>query len=141
MSGSPSTWFPTYSRPAPSSTWPATSPPAPKLARLASTIDRQSHADLQQLQGWLESRGLAAYDPQQDPDRGKETDLSRLSRVHGAGFDRAFLKVMTARHRTALGMATTEARDGTIPEVRALAQHMTTELQTQLQQMAALLPA
>ena len=77
----------------------------PKLARLAGTISRQSQADLQQLQGWLEGRGLAAYDPQQDPNRRKETDLSRLSRTDGAGFDRAFLKVMTARHRTALRMA------------------------------------
>ena len=47
-------------------------------------LTRQSHADLQQLQGWLEGRGLAAYDPQQDPDHPKETDLSRLSRTHGA---------------------------------------------------------
>jgi uncharacterized protein (DUF305 family) len=62
----------------------------PKLARLAGTINRQSQADLQQLQGWLEGRGLAAYDPQQDPNYRKATDLSRLSRTHGAGFDRAF---------------------------------------------------
>jgi uncharacterized protein (DUF305 family) len=113
----------------------------PKLARLASTIDRQSHADLQQLQGWLEGRGLAPYDPQQDPNRRKETDLSRLSRVHGAGFDRAFLKVMTARHRTGLRMAAAEARDGAIPELRALARRMMTDLQTQIEQMTALLRA
>ena len=57
----------------------------PKLARLAGTIDRQGHADLQQLQGWLEGRGLAPYDPQQDPNHRKETDLSRLSRGPRAG--------------------------------------------------------
>jgi len=39
----------------------------PKLARLAGTINRQSRADLQQLQGWLEGRGLAAYDPPARP--------------------------------------------------------------------------
>jgi putative membrane protein len=113
----------------------------PRLARLAGTIDRQSQADLQRLQGWLEGRGLAAYDPQQDPDHRKEADLSRLSKVHGAGFDRAFLKVMLARHRTALRMAAAEVRDGTIPELRALARRMMTELQAQLEQMAALLRA
>jgi uncharacterized protein (DUF305 family) len=112
-----------------------------KLARLAGAISQQGHADLEQLQGWLEGRGLAAYDPQQDPNRPKETDLSRLSRVQGAGFDRAFLKVMTARHRTALRMATAEVRDGAIPELRALARQMTSELQAQLQQMTALLAA
>ena len=113
----------------------------PKLARLAATINRQSQADLQQLQGWLEGRGLAPYDPQQDPNRPKTTDLSRLSKAQGAGFDRAFLKVMLARHRTALRMAVGEARDGAIPELRARAQRMTTELQTQIEQMTASLRA
>ena len=113
----------------------------PKLARLAGTINRQSRADLQQLQGWLEGRGLAAYDPQQDPNRRKETDLSRLSKVHGAGFDRVFLKVMLARHKTGLRLAAVEARDGAIPELRALARRMITDLQTQVEQMTALLGA
>jgi uncharacterized protein (DUF305 family) len=107
----------------------------PKLARLADTVHRQSQAHLQQLQEWLASRGLAPYDPQQDPNRRKESDLARLSRVHDTGFDRAFLKVMTARHRVALRMAGFEARDGGVPEVRALAQRMAAELQAQLQQM------
>ena len=62
----------------------------PKLARLAATIGRQGQADLEQLQGWLADRGLSPYDPQLDPDRSRETDLSRLSRVHGARFDVAF---------------------------------------------------
>jgi uncharacterized protein (DUF305 family) len=107
----------------------------PKLARLADTIDRLNQAHLQQLGGWLADRGLAPYDPQQDPNHRKETDLSRLSQVHKAGFDLAFLKVMTARHRTALGMATAETRDGGVPEVRELARQMAAELQSQLQQM------
>ena len=113
----------------------------PELARLADAINRQSQAHLQQLQGWLASRGLAPYDPQQDPDRSKETDLARLSRAQGTGFDLAFLKVMTARHRTGLRMATTEARDGAVPEVRALAREMVAQLQAQLQQMTAWLRA
>jgi uncharacterized protein (DUF305 family) len=57
----------------------------PKLARLAGTINRQSRADLQQLQGWLAGWGLAAFDPQRDANRRKETDLSRLSRARGPG--------------------------------------------------------
>jgi uncharacterized protein (DUF305 family) len=110
----------------------------PKLGRLADMISQQSHAHLQQLQGWLASRGLAPYDPQQDPNRRKETDLARLSRVHGAGFDRAFLKVMTARQRTGLRMAAAEARDGGLPEVRELAREMVAELQAQIRQMTEL---
>jgi uncharacterized protein (DUF305 family) len=109
----------------------------PELARLADTIDQQGQAHLDQLQGWLANRGLAAYDPQQDPDHSKETDLARLSRVHGAGFHLAFLEVMTARHRAALRMAAAEARDGGVPEVRALARQMVAELQGQVEQMTA----
>jgi uncharacterized protein (DUF305 family) len=113
----------------------------PKLARLAGTINRQSHVHVQQLQGWLDGRGLAPYDPQQDPDYRKETDLSRLSRVQGAGFDRAFLKVMLARHRAALRLAAAEARDGAIPELRSLARQMTADLLAEIEQMTALLRA
>jgi uncharacterized protein (DUF305 family) len=109
----------------------------PELARLATTIDRQGQAHLAQLQEWLASRGLAPYDPQQDPDRSRETDLSRLSRVHGASFDLALLKVMAARHRKALRMAGFEERDGGVPEVRALARQMAAQLEAQLRQMTA----
>jgi uncharacterized protein (DUF305 family) len=108
----------------------------PELAGLAGTIGQQTQAHLQQTQGWLANRGLAAHDPQQDPNRPKETDLARLSRVRGAGFDLAFLKVMTARHRTGLAMAATQARHGGVPEVRDLARRIAAELQAQLQQMA-----
>jgi uncharacterized protein (DUF305 family) len=57
--------------------------------------------------------------------------------VQGASFDRAFLTVMIARHRKALRMAGFEARDGGVPEVRALARQMIVELETQLRQMTA----
>ena len=46
-----------------------------KLERLAATVDRQGQAHLQQLQEWLANRGLASYDPQQDPLRSKGSDL------------------------------------------------------------------
>jgi uncharacterized protein (DUF305 family) len=39
----------------------------PKLARLADTINQQVQAHLAQVQAWLANRGLAPYDPQQQP--------------------------------------------------------------------------
>jgi uncharacterized protein (DUF305 family) len=48
---------------------------------------------------------------------------------------------MLARHKTGLRLAAVEARDGAIPELRTLAQQMTTELQAQLEQLTALLGA
>jgi uncharacterized protein (DUF305 family) len=109
----------------------------PKVDRLADTLDQQGQAHLQQLEAWLASRGLAPYDPQQDPNRRKESDLERLSRVQGTRFDLAFLEVMTARHRAGIRMAAAEARDGGVPEVRELARQMVVELQAQVEQMTA----
>jgi uncharacterized protein (DUF305 family) len=107
----------------------------PKLARLADTMNQQGQAHLQQLQGWLDRRGLAPYDPQQDPNRRKESDLARLSEVRGAGFDLAFLEVMLARHRAGRRLAATEFRKGGVPEVRQLAAQLLAEQQAQVNQM------
>jgi uncharacterized protein (DUF305 family) len=109
----------------------------PELARLADTIDRQGQAHLARLQGWLANRGLAPYDPQQDPNHRKETDLARLARVHGTKFDLAFLKVMTARHRAGSKLAATAAREGSVPEVRELAQQLQAEQQDQIDKMTS----
>ncbi len=109
----------------------------PKLVRLATAMDRQGQAHLAQLQDWLASRGLAPYDPQQDPNRRKETDLQRLARFRGARFDLAFLKVMTARHRAASKLAATEARQGTVPELRELAKQLLAEQQAQITKMTS----
>jgi predicted outer membrane protein len=87
----------------------------PKLARLANTINQQEQAHLAQLQDWLANRGLAPYDPQQQPSSRKETHLQRLSRVSEAKFDLAFLTVMTARHRAGNKLAAAELRDGSVP--------------------------
>jgi uncharacterized protein (DUF305 family) len=109
----------------------------PELARLATTMDRQGQAHLAQLQEWLASRGLAPYDPQQDPNRRKETDLARLAQTGKTKFDSAFLEVMTTRHRAGIRMAAAEVRSGGVPEVRELARQMQAELQTEVEQMTA----
>jgi uncharacterized protein (DUF305 family) len=109
----------------------------PELARLADTIDRQGQANLAQLQGWLASRGLAPYDPQQDPNRRKETDLARLARVRGPRFDLAFLEVMAARHRAGSKLAATEAQQGSVPELRQLAQQLLAQQRDQIGKMAS----
>jgi uncharacterized protein (DUF305 family) len=109
----------------------------PKLARLADTITQQGQAHLAQLQDWLANRGLAPYDPQQQPSSRKESDLQRLSRVGRTGFDLAFLKVMTARHRAGSKLAATELRAGSLPEVRQLAQQLLAKQQAQIATMTA----
>jgi uncharacterized protein (DUF305 family) len=47
----------------------------PELARLSNAIGREGQVHLAQLQEWLASRGLAPYDPQQDPNRQRNPTL------------------------------------------------------------------
>jgi uncharacterized protein (DUF305 family) len=110
----------------------------PELARLADTIGQQGQTHLQQLQGWLDRRGLAPHGhSHQGIDNRRRNDLERLSRVPGTTFDLAFLKMMTARQRTGSKLAATEARDGSLSEVRQLARQMMAERRAQVRQMDA----
>jgi uncharacterized protein (DUF305 family) len=108
----------------------------PALARLADTINQHGQANIQQLQAWLSRQGLAPHGhSHQRVDTRQETDLERLARLHGAAFDLAFLKVMTARHRAGINLAMAEASHGALPEVRQLARQMLAEQQAQVRQM------
>jgi uncharacterized protein (DUF305 family) len=109
----------------------------PKLARLVRVMQQQQEASLQQVQEWLTTRGLAGYDPQQQSSRRKESDLVRLSRVRGAKFDLALLKVLTARYRAGSRLAATEINKGTVPEVRQLAKQMLDQQRGQITTMTA----
>ena len=89
---------------------------------LADSINQRGQANIQQLQAWLLRRGLAPHGHgHQRVDNRQETDLERLSRLHGTAFDLAFLKVTTARTRAGIKLATVEASHGALPEVRQLA--------------------
>jgi uncharacterized protein (DUF305 family) len=91
----------------------------PALARLAGAINQRGQANIQQLQAWLFRRGLAPHGhSHQRADNRQETDLERLSRLRGTAFDLAFLEVMTARTRAGINLATVEASQGALPEVR-----------------------
>jgi uncharacterized protein (DUF305 family) len=108
----------------------------PALVRLADTITRRCQADIDQLQAWLSVQGLAAHGhSHQRVDSRIQTDLERLSRLDGTGFDVAFLEVMTARDRAGVMMAATEVRRGGRPEVRQLARRMLDELRAEIRQM------
>lgn len=110
----------------------------PVLARLAGTIDRRGQADIQRLQGWLSARGLAPHGhSHQGVDNRRATDLERLSRLRGTALDLAFLEVMAARDHAGARLATIEATQGTLPEVRQLARQMLIERRQRAHQMHA----
>jgi uncharacterized protein (DUF305 family) len=110
----------------------------PEVARLADAIGRQGHAHLQQLQAWLDQRGLAPHaHSHQAVDNPPRSDLERLSQVPRARFDLAFLTVMAARHRAGSTLAAAELRGGSVPEVRRLARPRLAEQRAQARRMAA----
>ena len=108
----------------------------PTLARLADKVNRTSQADTQQLEGWLDQRGLSPHIHSHQPiDTRRQTDLERLSQLRGSALDLAFVQVMTARSRAGSELATTEAHNGSLPEVRHLAQQLLAEQQAQIATM------
>jgi uncharacterized protein (DUF305 family) len=108
----------------------------PELERLTHEINQRGQAHITQLQEWLDRRGLPPYDPQQANNR-KQADLTRLTQARGTAFDLAFLKVMTARHWAGIKLAATEARTGSLPEIRQVAQRLLIEQQGQVAKMTA----
>jgi uncharacterized protein (DUF305 family) len=107
----------------------------PNLARLADKVNRTSQADIQQLQGWLDQRGLSPHiHSHQRIDTRRQTDLERLSQLRGSALDLAFVQVMTARARAGINLTATETSDGSLPEVRQLAHQMLAEQQAQSRQ-------
>jgi uncharacterized protein (DUF305 family) len=108
----------------------------PALARLADKVSRTSQADIQQLQGWLDQRGLSPHiHSHQRIDTRRQTDLERLSRLRGSALDLAFVQVMTAPARAGINLTATETSGGSLPEVRQLAHQMLAEQQAQSRQL------
>jgi uncharacterized protein (DUF305 family) len=110
----------------------------PRLVRLADTVTRQTQAGIDQLQGWLDQRGLSAHGhSHQQVDTRRQTDLERLTRRRGRALDQAFAQVMTTRARTGSRLAANEARAGGQPEVRQFARQLQIAQHHQLQQLTS----
>jgi uncharacterized protein (DUF305 family) len=110
----------------------------PELVQLADTVTRRSQADIAQLLGWLDQRGMSPHGhSHQRVDYRRQTDLERLAGLRGSALDLAFVQVMTARSRGASKLAATEAHDGSLSEVRQLALQLLVEHQTQIAKMTA----
>jgi uncharacterized protein (DUF305 family) len=107
-----------------------------RLRRLADAVNRRSQADLDQLQRWLDQRGLSPHGHSHQPvDSRRKTDLERLATLRGPALDLTFVQVMTARARTGSRLAAAETRDGSLPEVRQLARQLLAQQQAQARQL------
>jgi len=70
----------------------------------------------------------------QMPGMMSEADMRQLGLSKDEDFDFAFLDMMTAHHQGAIEMATTELRDGSLPEVKQLAQQIIDAQQAEIDQ-------
>ena len=70
----------------------------------------------------------------QMPGMMSETDMSQLMGTRHHDFDLMFLDMMTDHHQGAIEMATTELRDGSLPEVKRLAQQIIDAQQAEIDQ-------
>ncbi len=115
----------------------------PELVKLAGDITTTQGQEIDHMRGWLRSWGkpeaMAGMDHDQMAmpgmmDRGEMDELEGLK---GARFDLAFIDMMTRHHQGAIEMANTELRDGSLSEVKQLAQQIITAQQREVRQLAA----
>jgi uncharacterized protein (DUF305 family) len=102
----------------------------PQLRTLADRIAATQGHEVTRLQGWLQDWGKPAtpeskgHGGMQMPGMMSETDLRQLRLTRSTDFDLLFLDMMAAHHQGAIDMATTELRDGALPEAKRLAQQI-----------------
>jgi uncharacterized protein (DUF305 family) len=70
----------------------------------------------------------------QMPGMMSEADMRQLRLSNHEDFDLLFLDMMTAHHQGAIDMATTDLRDGALPEVKRLAQQIIDAQQGEIDQ-------
>jgi uncharacterized protein (DUF305 family) len=115
----------------------------PELVKLAGTITTTQGEEIARMQGWLRAWGkpeaMAGMDHDQTMMLGMmgQGEMDQLMGLKGARFDLAFVDMMTRHHRGAIQMATTELKDGSLPEAKQLAQQIISAQQREVSQLAA----
>ena len=95
------------------------------------------------MRGWLrswgkpEARAGMDHDQMAMPGMMDRGEMDELEGLKGARFDLAFIDMMTRHHQGAIEMANTELRDGSLSEVKQLAQQIITTQQREVRQLAA----
>jgi uncharacterized protein (DUF305 family) len=115
----------------------------PELRKLADTIESSQSKEITQMQGWLRTWGKPAtpsgghggHGETQMPGMMSETDMRRLMESTGTEFDLAFVEMMAVHHQGAIDMANTELKEGSLPEVKRLAQQIIDTQQDEIDQL------
>jgi uncharacterized protein (DUF305 family) len=112
----------------------------PELRQLADSVTASQGHEITQMEDWLQGWGKAApagtdHDAMQMPGMMRQAEMQRLMDLQDVRFDLAFIDMMTAHHRGAIQMANTELRDGSLPQVKDLAQQIIDAQQTEIHQL------
>ena len=115
----------------------------PELGTLADDIVSSQSNEITQMEGWLRIWGKPATPPEghgghgdtEMPGTMSEADMSRLMDSTGTEFDVAFIEMMAGHHQGAIDMANTELKDGSLPEVTRLAEHIIESQQKEMDQL------
>lgn len=122
-----------------------------QVKALAVKIKQAQQPEIDTMTGWLSAWGKPAPMPGMsagmDMDMSHESmpgamtsaDMTKLSQVKGAAFDKQFLTMMIAHHQGAVTMAKQEGAQGSNPDAKALAAKIVTDQQAEITQMQDLL--
>jgi uncharacterized protein (DUF305 family) len=112
----------------------------PQLRTLAAAIITSQGQEITLMQGWLQAWGKPAtpagmdHGAMQMPGMMSELEMQQLRATNGEDFDLRFLDMMTAHHQGAIDMANAELRDGSLPQVKRLAQQIIDAQQQEIDQ-------
>jgi uncharacterized protein (DUF305 family) len=122
---------------------------SPAVKTLAAQIQSAQDPEITTMTGWLTSwgqptqqpgmSGMAGHDMGSMGGSMSDADMTKLSKLTGAVFDREFLTMMTAHHNGAIEMARTQLAQGQYPPAKALAQNIITSQTAEIAKMKTLL--
>ncbi|MBQ1074302.1 DUF305 domain-containing protein [Micromonospora sp. C31] len=115
----------------------------PSLRALAERIRASQGPEIGMMRGWLQARGLSTDVAGHDHGsmRGMQTPeaIRQLAAARGAGFDRLFVRMMTAHHQGAVQMATDLLKVGSDLTLSEFANSVATEQTVEIDRMRELL--
>ncbi len=122
---------------------------SPAVKTLAAQIQSAQDPEITTMTGWLTSwgqpteqpgmSGMAGHDMGSMGGMMSDADMTKLSKLTGAAFDREFLTMMTAHHNGAIEMARTQLAQGQYPPAKALARNIITSQTAEIAKMKTLL--
>jgi uncharacterized protein (DUF305 family) len=116
----------------------------PQVLALAKRIEGAQAPEIETMTAWMEQWGMSmsdhsGMDMSQMPGMMSDAELTELSGLKGAAFDRMLLTMMIEHHEGAVSTAETEVSQGANPEAKALAQKIIDDQTAEIAEIRGLL--